>query len=138
MPEDVSTSGTTQPLVVACDESGNDGGNLLAGSSPVFVHASVSVSKAKAAEIMAEVLVVGGADFDVGWLRESAWRSGDGVQGILDCEGDSGINLNRGSALNVQRVFATECARRHGWFGVGNGVSADLTEFGEITGCFPR
>lgn len=43
------------PLVVACDESGNDGENLLAGSSPVFAHASVTISKSAAAEIMAEV-----------------------------------------------------------------------------------
>lgn len=55
MTEHVLSSGTTQPLVVACDESGNDGENLLAGSSPVFVHASVSVSKAKAADLVAEV-----------------------------------------------------------------------------------
>jgi hypothetical protein len=53
--EDTVSGGTTQRLVVACDESGNDGENLLAGSSPVFVHASVTVSHAIAAEIMAEV-----------------------------------------------------------------------------------
>lgn len=49
------SGGTTRPLVVACDESGNDGENLLAGTSPVFVHASVTASKEKASEIMAEV-----------------------------------------------------------------------------------
>lgn len=43
------------PLTVACDESGNDGENLLAGSSPIFAHASVTVSKDQAAEIMDEV-----------------------------------------------------------------------------------
>jgi hypothetical protein len=43
------------PLVVACDESGNDGENLLVGSSPVFSHASVTISETEAAEIMAEV-----------------------------------------------------------------------------------
>lgn len=43
------------PLTVACDESGNDGENLLAGSCPVFAHASVTVSKEQAAEIMDEV-----------------------------------------------------------------------------------
>lgn len=45
----------TAPLVVACDESGNDGENLLDGSSPVFAHASVTVSSEEAAEVMAEV-----------------------------------------------------------------------------------
>lgn len=46
---------TPAPLVVACDESGNDGENLLGGSSPVFAHASVTMSQKAAAEIMAEV-----------------------------------------------------------------------------------
>ena len=55
MTEDAVDSGTTQRLLVACDESGNDGENVLAGSSPVFVHASVTVSHALAADIMAEV-----------------------------------------------------------------------------------
>lgn len=53
--EDAVSGGTTQSLVVACDESGNDGENLLRGTSPYLVHASTTVSKAKAAEIMAEV-----------------------------------------------------------------------------------
>ena len=43
------------PLVIACDESGNDGENLLAGSSPVFAHASVTMSPAEATAIMDEV-----------------------------------------------------------------------------------
>ena len=43
------------PLVIACDESGNDGENLLAGSSPVFAHASVTMSEAEARAIMDEV-----------------------------------------------------------------------------------
>ena len=47
------TKGAT--LTVACDESGNDGENLLAGSSAVFAHASVTVSKDQAAAIMDEV-----------------------------------------------------------------------------------
>jgi hypothetical protein len=51
----VTVDETARPLVVACDESGNDGENLLAGSSPFFVHASVTVDTARAAEIMAEV-----------------------------------------------------------------------------------
>ncbi|WP_169562650.1 DUF3800 domain-containing protein [Microbacterium gubbeenense] len=55
MTEKAQSSGLAQPLVVACDESGNDGENLLAGSSPVFAHASVTVSSARAVEIMAEV-----------------------------------------------------------------------------------
>lgn len=46
---------TRAPLVVACDESGNDGENLLVGSSPVFAHASVTISADAAAEIMAGV-----------------------------------------------------------------------------------
>jgi len=46
---------TPAPLVVACDESGNDGENLLDGNSPVFAHASVTLSEKNAAEIMAEV-----------------------------------------------------------------------------------
>jgi hypothetical protein len=46
---------TTVPLTIACDESGNDGENLLAGSSPVFAHASVTLSEDEAAEVMAEI-----------------------------------------------------------------------------------
>jgi len=49
------TAHTDDRLVVACDESGNDGENVLAGSSPVFAHASVALSMEEAAEIMAEV-----------------------------------------------------------------------------------
>ena len=43
------------PLVVACDESGNDGENLLSGESMVFAHASVTLAPDEAAELMAEV-----------------------------------------------------------------------------------
>ncbi|MEI3848055.1 MULTISPECIES: DUF3800 domain-containing protein [unclassified Microbacterium] len=46
---------STVPLTVACDESGNDGENLLAGSSPVFAHASVAMTEDEAAELMTEV-----------------------------------------------------------------------------------
>jgi hypothetical protein len=48
---------TPAPLVVACDESGNDGENLLSGSSPVFAHASVTLTEKAAAEILAEARV---------------------------------------------------------------------------------
>lgn len=51
------SSGRTQPIVVACDESGNDGENLMAGSSSFFVHASLTVSAVRAAAIMAEVRI---------------------------------------------------------------------------------
>lgn len=43
------------PLVVACDESGNDGENLLAGQSTVFAHASVILAPDNAAELMDEI-----------------------------------------------------------------------------------
>lgn len=44
------------PIIsIACDESGNDGENLLAGGSPVFVHASVALSEARAQDLMDEV-----------------------------------------------------------------------------------
>lgn len=42
-------------ITVACDESGNDGENLLGGSTPVFAHASVVLSEYQAAKIMHEV-----------------------------------------------------------------------------------
>lgn len=44
-----------EPLTIACDESGNDGENVLSGGSPVFVHASVSLSPERAAELIGEV-----------------------------------------------------------------------------------
>lgn len=44
----------TKPLVVACDESGNDGENLLSGGSTVFAHASVTLSSDEAAALMDE------------------------------------------------------------------------------------
>ncbi|MFB8145358.1 hypothetical protein ACFC1W_01290 [Microbacterium sp. NPDC056003] len=44
----------TEPLVVACDESGNDGENLLSGGSAVFAHASVILSPDEAAALMDE------------------------------------------------------------------------------------
>ncbi|WP_413600317.1 DUF3800 domain-containing protein [Curtobacterium sp. Curtsp57] len=46
---------TNAPIVVACDESGNDGENLLDGSSPIFAHASLTLSDSDAADIMIEV-----------------------------------------------------------------------------------
>ncbi|MBC9936938.1 MULTISPECIES: DUF3800 domain-containing protein [unclassified Leucobacter] len=46
---------TVEPLVVACDESGNDGENNLNGNSAVFVHASTSVSIDVAQALMDEV-----------------------------------------------------------------------------------
>lgn len=55
MQQDAGIDPETQPLVVACDESGNDGENLLTGGSPVFVHASTILDRAMAADIMAEV-----------------------------------------------------------------------------------
>lgn len=55
MTADTTTSGAAQPLIVACDESGNDGENLLAGGSRFFVHASVTISDLDARAIMAEV-----------------------------------------------------------------------------------
>ncbi|WP_448262564.1 DUF3800 domain-containing protein [Microbacterium aurum] len=45
----------TAPLVVACDESGNDGENMLSGRSTVFAHASVTLSPDHAAELMDEI-----------------------------------------------------------------------------------
>lgn len=45
----------TAPLVVACDESGNDGENLLTGRSTVFAHASVTLPLSVAAELMDEI-----------------------------------------------------------------------------------
>ncbi len=44
----------TKPLVVACDESGNDGENLLSGGSTVFAHASLTLSPYEAAALMDE------------------------------------------------------------------------------------
>lgn len=43
------------PLEVACDESGNDGENLLSGRSTVFAHASVTLRPDDAAGLMDEV-----------------------------------------------------------------------------------
>lgn len=43
------------PLVIACDESGNDGENNLNGNSSVFVHASVAISKEVAQGLIDEV-----------------------------------------------------------------------------------
>ncbi|KZE91620.1 DUF3800 domain-containing protein [Microbacterium sp. TNHR37B] len=55
MTADNTSSGAEEPLSVACDESGNDGENLLAGGSRFFVHASVTISDLDATAIMAEV-----------------------------------------------------------------------------------
>jgi hypothetical protein len=41
--------------LVACDESGNDGGNLLGGSTLVLAHASVMIESEEAAEVMARL-----------------------------------------------------------------------------------
>lgn len=46
---------TKAPLVIACDESGNDGENNLNGNSAVFVHASVAISEEVAQGLMDEV-----------------------------------------------------------------------------------
>lgn len=43
------------PLVVGCDESGNDGENLLLGNTRVFTHASVAMPVASAEALMAEI-----------------------------------------------------------------------------------
>jgi hypothetical protein len=43
------------PVVVACDESGNDGENMLSGRSTVFAHASVTLTPDDAAELMDEI-----------------------------------------------------------------------------------
>jgi len=43
------------PLEVACDESGNDGENLLSGRSTVFAHASVTLRPDDAAGLLDEV-----------------------------------------------------------------------------------
>lgn len=45
----------TTPLVVSCDESGNDGENLLSGRSTVFAHASVTLPPDDAAELLDEI-----------------------------------------------------------------------------------
>lgn len=55
MTADTTSSRAAQPLVVACDESGNDGENLLAGGSRFFVHASVTISDLDAKAIMTDV-----------------------------------------------------------------------------------
>lgn len=49
------TSNLLRPLLVACDESGNDGENVLSGSSPVFAHASVTLSEEVAVNLMDEI-----------------------------------------------------------------------------------
>lgn len=45
----------TTPLLVSCDESGNDGENMLSGRSTVFAHASVTLPPEAAAELMDEI-----------------------------------------------------------------------------------
>ncbi|MBX3103543.1 MAG: DUF3800 domain-containing protein [Cryobacterium sp.] len=45
----------TAPLEIACDESGNDGENLLSGGSAVFAHASASLTAEDAVVLMEEV-----------------------------------------------------------------------------------
>lgn len=45
----------SMPLEVACDESGNDGENVLSGRSAVFAHASVTLTRDAAADLMEEV-----------------------------------------------------------------------------------
>ena len=49
-----TSSSTVEPLVLACDESGNDGENNLNGNSTVFVHASTSITVDMAQELMKE------------------------------------------------------------------------------------
>jgi len=44
-------------LVIACDESGNDGENNLNGNASVFVHASVAISEEVARGLMNEIRV---------------------------------------------------------------------------------
>lgn len=44
-----------KPLEVWCDESGNDGENVLSGRSTVFAHASVTLPRDAASNLMAEV-----------------------------------------------------------------------------------
>lgn len=46
---------SVRTLVIACDESGNDGENLTRAGSRVFAHASVSMPEPQAAALMAEV-----------------------------------------------------------------------------------
>lgn len=46
---------TPLPLEVACDESGNDGENVLSGRSTVFAHASVTLSRDAASDLIDEV-----------------------------------------------------------------------------------
>ncbi|WP_110588736.1 DUF3800 domain-containing protein [Microbacterium suaedae] len=46
---------TDDPLIIACDESGNDGENNLSGNSSVFVHASVAISEEVAQALIDEV-----------------------------------------------------------------------------------
>lgn len=46
---------STPAIVVACDESGNDGENLFGGDAAVFAHASVATSSEQAGAIMAEL-----------------------------------------------------------------------------------
>ncbi|XPP25642.1 MAG: DUF3800 domain-containing protein [Leucobacter sp.] len=48
-------SSLNDPLVIACDESGNDGENNLKGNASVYVHASVAISTEIAQEVMDEV-----------------------------------------------------------------------------------
>lgn len=55
MNEATTVDKSLKPIIVACDESGNDGKNLLTGSTSVFTHASVTMTKEKAARIIKEV-----------------------------------------------------------------------------------
>ncbi|WP_419992388.1 hypothetical protein [Streptomyces boninensis] len=43
------------PIEIACDESGSDGENLVAGNTDVFTHAGVRLAEADAAAALAEV-----------------------------------------------------------------------------------
>ncbi len=49
------TNNPDDAVIIACDESGAEGENVTRSNHPVFVHASVRLDSAQAAEIVAEV-----------------------------------------------------------------------------------
>jgi hypothetical protein len=54
---DPAAESGTQPLEIACDESGSEGLKLIAGSTDVFAHASVNIEVAAAEACIARVRV---------------------------------------------------------------------------------
>ena len=95
---------TQRPVVIACDESGSDGENLVEGVSRVFAHSSTDLDCEAAARIIDELRVA--VRFSGAELKSAALLKSDGRrEKLLELFTPAGPLSGRANVVVIDKAF---------------------------------